>query len=92
MQKVSVFLDDKGIPALDELVTQTVVNAVCSNFNALMKAGLVMVKLDYTEPEYQDIFGDDNLTYSMVHTIKPSITLIPQSSSNKSVIQILMPK
>ena len=90
-QKVTVYLDEKGIPALGELVTQSVLNAICANFNTLMERGLVTVKLDYTQPEVQDIFGDDNMIYSMKYPTKPTIRLIPQPGPNGAIMLIEMP-
>jgi hypothetical protein len=90
MQKVSIYLNEAGIPEMGELVTKTVVEAVCNNFNALRSRGFVTVKLDYTEPEYQDIFGDDSLTMYK-SAMKPTVSLIPTISA-QSVLQIQVPK
>jgi hypothetical protein len=91
MQKVSVVLDEQGIPAMGDLVTKTVVDAICHNFNALRSKGFVTVKLDYIHPEHQEIFGDDNLVMYKPYAIKPMVTLIP-TPSHQAILQIEVPK
>lgn len=91
MQKVSVYLDEKGLPAMGELITKTVVEAVCTNFNSLRSRGFVTVRLDYTEPEYQDIFADDNLIMYKPLNIQPTVSLVPTMTA-QAVLQIQVPK
>lgn len=91
MQKVSVYLDEKGIPAMGELVTQTVLEAICHNVNQMLSKGLAVVQIDYQEPSYQEILDDYGILTTMKYPYKPIIRMIPQTA-NGAVLSILMPK
>ena len=91
MQKVSVYLDEKGIPAVKDLVTQSVIDAICANFNELISKGLVVVQIDYTEPSYQEIIDDYGILSSIHYPYKPTIRVTSQTAHG-AVMNILMPK
>ena len=90
MQKVTVLLNEKGVPEMGELVTQSVIEAVCQNFNALMNKGLVVVQIDYQEQSYQTIQDDYGILTSMKYPMKPAIRAV-SSPLHGSALQILMP-
>ena len=92
MQKVSVLLDEKGIPAMGDLVTKSVIEAICGNFNALYAKGLVVIEVEQEKDEpmwLQDGFNTYPSIYTPPH--KPTIRLIPNHAPG-AVLVIKIPQ
>lgn len=88
MQKVTVLLDEQGVPAMGELVTKAIVESICYNFNQLFAKGFVIPEVTFEEPDDVKYFFSETGQASLISKPNPYpiIRLIPQTSHGVKMV------